>query len=152
MAIRSSDIGWYGTSSLRLGPKLTSGVLNNIFPDLTGAQNRDLAVSHRAVAIVNNHATLTLTNARIWFRTVDPGGAGFAIALDSLGVVAKTAQIIETPSGLTFTSPTTSGTGLLVSSLAPGQAVGLWIRRVATASAKRKPERNVLTITGTTPA
>jgi len=154
MPIKSTDIEWWRVkNSGLLDYKMQSGALANFMPNLTGVQNRDLNNTSYVLAIVNQHPTLPLTNARIYFRQIDTGGATLSIALDTAGAVVKTGNV-WTPgtSPTTFTTPTTQGTGLLVSTLNPGFAISVWVKRVATASTAKKPERNTLTITGTTAA
>jgi hypothetical protein len=152
MAIKSSDLQWFyvGESGF-IGGRITSGALHNVFSEISGARNRDLAVDYRVIALRNVSAQ-TLTSARIWFRYVDPRGAGVGIALDPIGAVTATSRLSGGVAPGTFSSPTTSGTGLAVASLAGGQAIGVWIRRNATASSGAFPERNIITVTGTTPA
>lgn len=152
MPIRSSDLQfWRVKSTGTLDYQMKSGSLDNFMPSLTGVQNRDLLSREYVLAIVNNHATLALTSARIYFRVAAPGGANLSMALDSLGPVAKTGAVWSVGSvPSTFTAPTTIASGLAVATLNPGFAIGLWVRRVATASAAMRPEKNTITIVGTT--
>lgn len=154
MAIRATDLQFYGLKNDgTLGSRISSNVLNNLMPSLTGVQNRDLATTTYVVGILNNHASLALTSARIYFRILDSFGANLFIGLDPLGPAAKTGQVWSpgaTPP--TFTTPTTVGTGLAVATLNPGFVISVWVRRAATGGQARRPEKNTLTITGTTAA
>jgi hypothetical protein len=152
--ILSSQLELWGLNqSGTLRVKLSSNTMDNVFPSLTGVQNRDLQNISYVVAFVNQHPTLPLTSAKIYFRTLDSGGATLSIGLDPLGPAVKTGNVWTpgTPPA-TFTTPTTIASGLAVATLNPGFAVAVWIKRVATASAARRPERNTLTITGTSAA
>lgn len=152
--INSTDLQfWRVKSTGTLDYQMKSNSLDAFLPSLTSVQNRDLVSREYVLAIVNNHASLALTSARIYFRTLDTGGATLSIALDTLGPVVKTGNV-WTPGSLpaTFTTPTTIGTGLAVATLNPGFAIAVWVRRVATASPIKRPERNTLTITGTSAA
>jgi hypothetical protein len=153
MAIKSTDLEmWSTTGAGNLGVKLASNVLNNAMPSITGVQNRDLVQTVYVVAFVNQHASLPLTSAKIYLRVVDPGGATLAIGLDALGAQPKTGQIWTPGAVVTYSTPTTIAAGLSVATLNPGYAIAVWIRRTATASAARRPEKNTLTIVGTTAA
>jgi hypothetical protein len=153
--IKSSDLQYWkvANGSGLLVSKMTSGQLNNFLPSLTGVQNRDLNQTTYVFAIVNNHASLALTSARIYFRQLDPGGATLSMALDTRGVVNKNGPVWDSSNAPTsFVTPTTIGTGLAVASLTPGFAISVWVRRVATASGAKRPEKNTITITGTSAA
>jgi hypothetical protein len=153
--IKSSDLEFWrvGNTSGLLVSKMTSGQLNNFMPSLSGTENRDLQNRNYVFAILNNHASLALTSARIYFRQIDSGGATLSIALDTRGVTVKTAPVWDASNPpVTFITPTTIGTGLSVPTLNPGFAIAVWVKRIATASAAKKPEKNTITITGTSAA
>lgn len=153
--IKSTDIQVWGLNNdgtIRV--KLASNVLGNVFPNMTGVQNRDLQQLTYVVGILNNHASLALTTVKIYFRIVDPKGAGLSMALDPAGPVVKTGKVWspDTPP-TTFTSPTTIASGLAVATLNPGFVQSVWIRRIAVGGTSyAHPERNTLTITGTSAA
>jgi hypothetical protein len=153
MAIKSTDIEMWSTiGGGFLSAKIPSNSLNNAMPSLTGVQNRDSVQNVYVLAFVNQHASLPLTSAKIYFRVVDGGGAALAIALDPLGAQPKTGQIWTPGASVTYSTPTTIAAGLSVATLAPGNAIAVWVRRTASASAARRPEKNTLTIVGTTAA
>lgn len=160
MPIRSADLQWWfagADRTLSSGRALVSNKLNEVFPDMSGASNRDSIVDYvRSVTIINQSA-LTLSSAKVFFKTVDGGGATHRIAWDVLGVVSGGGIVVskyeDRPT--VFSSAYVSfATGLaLPASLAAGQAITLWIQRQGqNYPAGRKPERNTLTIQGTTPA
>jgi hypothetical protein len=154
MPIRSTDLHFYGMKQDgTLGSRLTSNVLQNVFANLTGVQNRDGVVNYAVIGVLNNHASLPLTSGKVYFRVPGAGGANLAIALDALGPQNKTGQV-WTPGATpgTFSAPSTVGTGLTMATLNPGFVQAIWVRRTAVASAALRPERNTLTVTGTTAA
>jgi hypothetical protein len=149
--IKSTELELWGLNQNgTLSVKFKSNTLQNLFPNMTGVQNRDLQQLTYVVAFVNQNSSLALTSARIYFRVAQAGGANLSIALDPLGPVVKTGNVWS-PSNppTTFTAPTTIGTGLAVATLNPGFAIAVWVRRIAAASGAVKPERNTLTINGT---
>lgn len=153
--IKSSDIQIWGlnqTGTLRV--QLLSNTLENVFPNLTGVQNRDLNSVTYVVGVLNNHSSLPLTSVKIYFRILDPKGATLSMALDPLGPAVKTGNVWSPGSGpTTFTTPTTIATGLAVATLNPGYVQSVWIRRVAVGGTSyARPERNTLTVVGTSAA
>lgn len=110
-----------------------------LFDDVTGAENAANESEYRAIAILNNHATLTMQNTVIYISAEVAGGASVALAVDNIAASAKAsasaqgAQIANedtAPTGVgAFSSPTTAATGLSVGNLTPGQVRIIWIRR-----------------------
>lgn len=128
--------------------QLSSTPLDNLFPDLTGAQNAAGQVDYQCVFILNNTASGdTMLNTIAWLPTsgVVAGGATFAIATDNIAPSVKTsgtqqAAVIGSPTvaptGVSsFVAPSaTSAGGLAVPNIAPGQVAAVWIKRTATNS------------------
>ena len=157
MAIKRSQLVWYKVGNDRkLGIPAKSNILNDLVPDMSGAQNRDGDVRYRSLVVLNNHPTQSLTAAKFYFRILDTGGAIYRLALDQLGPVASTAVIVSDVSDrpTSYSSAYTSfATGLaLPAALGPMQAVGLWVQRSGASGAARYPERNIIVLSGTTPA
>lgn len=142
--------------------QLTDATLNNLFDDITGDENAASDVEYRCIFFHNTHATIALTNAKVWLFSETAGGANAAIALDGTGVVSATSASAQAervanentaPSGETFTSPTTkAGSGLSVASLGAGQTVAVWVRRSATNSSAQNLDGVVVRIEGDTSA
>jgi len=134
--------------------------LNDLFDDVTGAENAASEAEYRAVDILNNHATLTATSVGIWLTSDVTGGAVPAIGVDPAAATAKggTGQgaSIATedvaPAGVVFSAPTTIGTMLSVGTLAPGQVRRIWIRRTAANTAALNADGATLQISFDTPA
>lgn len=118
---------------------------NALFDDISGAENAASTVDYRAVAVLNNHGSLTLQNAVVYLSAEVSGGANVAIAVDNIASSAKGAssaqgdQIATETTAPTavgaFSSPTTAGTGLALGNIGPGQVKFFWARRTATNSA-----------------
>jgi hypothetical protein len=137
------------------------GALNDLFDDISGADNAASTVDYRAVDVLNNHATLTLINAVAYVSAEVAGEAGVAIAVDNVGPVAKgsatqgasIATETTAPTGVgAFSTPTTAGTGLALGSIAPGQVRRVWIRRTAANTAAVDADGFTLGIAGDTAA
>lgn len=156
MPIRRSDLQWQTTTTdgVPTGTVIPDAKLNNVFPDLTGAQQRDGAKNTRLIALVNTHPSLALTGVKVYISKLDTGGAHFEIALDPAGVRNLGQPLKGDTDPATYSVPTTESGGLSVAQLGPGQAVGIWVRQRGAGSSgtNRAPERNTLTATGTSPA
>ena len=163
MAILSTDIknkltttaGSAGDSTAQADPNASLGkyfattdivtaTTENLFDNVTGDENTASDVEYRGVGIENRHGTLTLESAVVWLSSEVAGGADAAIGLYPAGVVpvgqagAQMAEIANestAPAGVTFTAPTSKGTGLSIGNIAAGNGIGFWVRRTATASA-----------------
>lgn len=110
----------------------------NLFDAISGDENATSTVDYRAFAIINNHGTLTWTSPKAWILSEVAGGASVAIGLDPIGVVAATAImgasiVSETtaPAGVSFSAPTTKGSGLAPASVPAGSGFIVWVRRTA---------------------
>jgi len=120
--------------------EITDASLNNLFDDVSGAENAASDVEYRCYFVHNSHATLTLQSAVVWLSAEVGGGAAAAIAVDDVAASAigdASAQADEVadestaPSGESFSSPTTKGTGLTVGDIAAGYCRAIWVRRTA---------------------
>jgi hypothetical protein len=134
-----------GSSATDLGKYVSTTAVtttkNNLFDNISGAENAASTVDYRCIFVLNNHATLTAQSCTVYLSAEVSGGASVAIAVDNIAASAKgsssaqAAQIAnETtgPSGTgAFSSPTTDGSGLALGDLAPGQVRAVWIRRTA---------------------
>jgi len=151
----NGSLGGYTSTSV-----MASGA-NGLFDDISGAENAASTIDYRAIDVLNNHATLSLQNAVVYLSAQVSGGASVAIAVDSVGPVAKgsasqgssIATETTTPTGVgAFSSPTTAATGLALGTLAPGQIRRVWIRRTAADTSALDSDGFTLAVTGDTAA
>jgi hypothetical protein len=179
MPIIATDLLWkLSTKSGSAGNSLTStaaaslgkyisttawagGVKNDLFDDVTGAENAASTVDYRCVFIHNAHASITWQSGVVWLASEVAGGVTYAIGIDpaaasaigSAGAqAAEIANETTAPGGVSFSAPTTSGTGLSIGSLAPGQCRAVWIRRTAANTSAVNNDGVTLQITGDTVA
>lgn len=118
---------------------------NGMFDNVTGAENAASDVEYRCIFVLNNHATLTMLSAVAYLSAEIAGGAGVALAVDSTAASAKGASAAQAltivdentaPAGpLTFSSPTTVGTGIALGDIPAGSCRAVWVRRTAANSA-----------------
>ena len=137
-----------GTADTSLGDQIsttqiTDATLNNLFDDVSGDENAASDVEYRCIFVHNAHATLTWQSVVVWLSAEVSGGANAAIAIDDLAASAIGAAVAQAdavanentaPTGETFSSPTTKGTGLSIGNLAAGYCRAIWVRRSATNS------------------
>lgn len=116
------------------------GTINDLFDNISGAENAASTVDYRCIFIHNNNASNPLENAVVWLSAEVAGGAAIAIGADTTAasvIGSASAQALtvanETtaPAGVTFTSPTTFGTGISLGTIPAGQCKALWFRRTA---------------------
>ncbi len=136
------------------------GSLNDLFDDISGAENAASTVDYRCIFIHNNNGANAYENAVIYLSSEVALGASIAIAIDNIAASAvgsgsAQAAAIGTettaPSGVgAFSSPTTVGAGLSIGTLAVGQVRAVWVRRTAAASAALSADGVGLTVSGDT--
>jgi hypothetical protein len=135
-----------GTPAGSLGKYVSTTVmdqgstLDNLFPDITGAQNAASAVDYRCVFVQNNHGTLSMIGAALWVSSQVPSGADCQVGVDPTAVsaigasAAQAAQIANgssAPAGVSFSSAASSGAALALGTIGPGQVKAIWIKRAA---------------------
>lgn len=181
MAIASSDIlfklslktGTAGNQSAQPDPnqslgkyisttQLSGTALNNLFDNISGAENAASTVDYRCVFVHNSHATLTLQSAVVYVSAEVAGGASVAIAVDNvaasaIGSASAQADLVtnETtaPSAVgAFSTPTTSGAGLSLGSIPAGQTRAFWVRRTAANTSAVDADGATWAVTGDTAA
>jgi len=135
------SLGGYRSSS-----EISSGVDNNLFDDVSGAEASAGDTEYRAVAFINNHSSIALTAAVTWIST-DTGNAEDDISFDVEAPDNETSGKIQTiadestaPTGLGGWSDATSkATGkdcpLGSNEVGAGEWFGIWYKRGISASA-----------------
>lgn len=150
----SASLGKYISTTAWAG-----GALNDLFDDVTGAENAASTVDYRCVFIHNSNAANALQNAAVWLSAEVAGGTSIAIGVDTTAASAigsASAQALtiasETtaPAGVTFSSPTTFGTGVSIGSIPAGSCRAIWIRRTASNSAALSNDGVTLSVQGDT--
>lgn len=137
-----------GSGALSLGKYVSTTVAtttkDSLFPALSAADNASgTRVEYLALALYNKHATNTWRAPKLWLT--DPaGGTSLAIAVDSVAASAvgsasaqglEVANITTAPAALSFSSPSSYGSGLALGDIPPGYVKFFWIRRSAANSA-----------------
>jgi len=147
MPIQSSDIAYRlsggasnSVQSAALGGAKSSNLASSaIFPDLSGAQCSAGVVLYRCIYVHNGHSTLTALGATLWVQTntlspdttADVGVGTSAINGTEQTVASETTA----PTGVTFSAPTTYGSGLALGDIPAGQHRAVWLRLTVNAGA-----------------
>lgn len=182
MAITSTDIkvrlssstgpgnSTAGTPATSLGEFMSSTdvnqstTLNNLFDDVTGVENEAEDVEYRCIFVYNSHGSLTYQGALVYVYSQVSGGTEVAIAIDSTAASAynsasdQALEIVDESdstsvlSGLSFSTPTSSGTALSLGDIASGYCRAIWVRRTAQNNAAVSNDGCVLRIIGGTAA
>jgi hypothetical protein len=154
-----------GTAPTSLGDQLSTtawagGTLNDLFDDVSGAENAASAQDYRCLFIHNSNAANTLENSGMYLSAETAGGASIALAIDNIAASAigsgstQAATIgteTTTPSGVgTFSSPTTAGTALSLGNIAVANCRAFWVRRTAANTAALSADGVTIACTGDT--
>jgi hypothetical protein len=154
-----------GTAATSLGDQISTtawpdATLNALFDDISGAENAASTVDYRCIFVHNSNAANTLENAVVYLSAEVANGAGIAVAADSTAasVIASgstqaltVASETTAPAGpLTFSSPTTAGTGVALGNIPSGQCKAFWVRRTAANNAALSADGVTIAVTGDT--
>jgi len=144
-------LGKYAATSAWAG-----GGTNDLFADISGAENAASTVDYAGLAILNNNASNVAENGVVYLSSEVAGGASIAVGVDTTATSAKgsaTAQLLTiankntAPAGVTFSSPTTIGTGLALSNIPTSNVKGIWVRRTAANTAALSNDGVTLAVT-----
>lgn len=150
--------------NLSLGDQISTtawagGSLNDLFDDISGAENAGSVVDYRCIFIHNSNASNPLENAVVYLSSEVALGASIAVGADTTATSAlgaATAQALtvanETtaPAGVSFSSPTTVGAGVSLGTIPAGSVKAFWIRRTAANSAALSADGVTIAVTGDT--
>jgi hypothetical protein len=139
-----------------------AGTLHNLFDRVTGDENAangtGVGIEYRCIFIHNAHASLPLQLPVIWIYSEVSGGCNIRIGLDttaqsligSASAQALTIADVNTaPAGVSFTAPTTKGTGIsLGATLDAGKCIAVWVERKTTNSAAKDADGVTLKVEG----
>ena len=153
-----------GTAAGSLGKYVSTtqwagGSANDLYDDISGAENAASTVDYRCIFVHNSNAANALQNAVVYLSAEVGGGASIAVGADTtaasaLGSASAQALTIanETtaPAGVSFSSPTTAGTGVSLGSIPSGQVKAFWVRRTAANTAALSGDGVTLAVTGDT--
>lgn len=135
------------------------GSANDLFDDVTGAENAASDVEYRCIFVHNTNGANVLENAVVYLSAETAGGASIAVGADptaASAVASGSAQAVAianedtAPAGVTFSSPTTAGAGVALGNIGVGQVKAFWIRRTASNSSALSNDGVTIAVTGDT--
>jgi hypothetical protein len=118
-----------------------NGVLSQ--GNLTSAERAAGKTSYRAL-MLSAHGDYDVTSIAIWFPS--SGQSTWSVGAetpDSNGNLQTIPNETTAPSGVSWTTPVSESGALTIATLAKGETLGLWIRRVFPASGVVAPQENV---------
>lgn len=161
MSVVASDIKYYytgtGTSSNpggSLGGASTSYVVATTIEKLFGVVTPEEAlagsVKYRAIDVKNDNGSDTLYSAYLWISTETTSpNTTVAIAYDSVGT-QSIANETTAPTGVTFSTPLSKATGVLLGDMTPTDRRRIWLKRTVTAGVAKTTDSGSLTVGGGT--
>jgi hypothetical protein len=136
------------------------GTPNDLFDDISGAENAASTVDYRCVGVHNSNTSNSLVNAVAYLSAETAGGASLALAADTTAtsavgsataqMLAATSETVGPQTSLTYTAPTTAAAGVALGSIPSGSVKGLWIRRTAANTAALSSDGATVAVTGDT--
>lgn len=136
------------------------GTPNDLFNDITGAQNAAGQVDYRCVFLHNSNASNTLQAPALWISSEVAGGASISLAVDNSAasaIGAATAQADQVASTTTaptavgaFSAPTTFATGLALGDIPAGSCKAFWFKRTAANTAALSNDGVTIEVQGDT--
>ena len=151
----TGSLGKYISTSAWAG-----GAANDLFDDISGAENAASTVDYRCVFVHNSNTANPLQNAVVYMSAEVAGGASIAIAVDTTAASAigsATAQALQATTelagpqtSLTYSSPTTAGTGLALGNIPVGNCRAFWVRRTAANSSALSNDGVTIAVAGDT--
>lgn len=146
MPITATDIKYYKSSSgVGLGgpisaSEIVSGVLNNIFDNVSSVEATDGDVEYRCIYVKNTHVSLVLQAARVFieYNTSSPD-TDLEIGLDPAGINGTAVVVVSegiAPVGVSFSNPVDFANGLVIGDItANGGYQAIWLKRTVNAGA-----------------
>jgi hypothetical protein len=135
----SNSNGNLSLGGVKSSNAFATNVLNALFDDVSGAEAAAGDVEYRGFYYHNGHGTLSWESPVYWIDSLTSSGSTeFDIAVAAEGVNVTMATIADestAPATVSFTRPTSKGTGLALSTIPAGQHRGVWLRRTVTAGA-----------------
>lgn len=135
------------------------GGANDLFDDVSSAENVASDVEYRCIFIHNNNGANVYENVVAYLSSEVAGGASIAIGVDTTAASAigsGSAQAVTVanedtaPAGVSFSSPTTAGTGISLGDIGVGECRAIWIRRTAANTAALSNDGVTIAVSGDT--
>lgn len=118
------------------GAKSSTQAPAGLFDTVDSTESTAGDTEYRCVYVHNNSGTNSLDNPVMWIVSETPNYIDIGVGTSAVNGTEQTVANENTaPSGVTFSSPTSKGTGLALGSIPAGQHKAVWIRRTVPAAA-----------------
>jgi len=119
--------------------ELTDNTLNNLWDDVSGDESSPGDTEYRKCFFKNTNGSLTAQSTVLWIDTnTTSTNDTINIGLDPAGAGAAGADIANestAPAGVSFSAPSSKGTGLSMGNVSSGARYAIWVKRIVDASA-----------------
>ena len=145
--------------------QLSGTALNNLFDDVSGAENTAGTTDYRCFFVHNSNSSNALESAVVYLSGGDPaGGATVTIAVDdtaasaigSSSAQAQTAASETSPgsgvTSLSYSAPSSAGSGLSLGDIPAGYCKAVWVKRVTSSVSAVSAETVPFAVSGDTGA
>lgn len=117
-----------------------SPTMNNLFDNVDPAEASSGATEYRCIYLQNDHATDTIIGVKVWINSQTPSSSSsIEIGLDPVGkngtATGPISPSSSAPAGVSFSAPSSQGSGLAVGTLNAQDTYAVWIKRVISALA-----------------
>lgn len=136
------------------GAKSSAAMPSGLFDNVSGAESAAGDIEYRCFYVHNDHPTLALQNAVIWFEANDTDGRvtmGLGTAAIN-GEEQTVANESTAPSGVSFSAPADKAGGLALGTIPAGQHKAVWLRRNVAAATPAANDSYNLRVEGDTAA
>lgn len=122
--------------------------LHNLFDKVLGDEAAAGDTEYRAIFVKNTHATLTWEAVKLWIVSQPDGRTtkeSFELAKEtSSGSPIQTVADEDTsPTGVTFSAPSSKSAGIDLGDIGPGVVYGFWFKRIVPANCEAKDSAQV---------
>jgi len=123
----------------RSSTEVTDNTVSNLFDTVDGTESLAGDTEYRCIYIYNNHGTLSMTNVRVYISSnTTSADDTWTIGLGTAAINATEQTVVDentSPTGVTFSAPTTYAGGLASADIPAGQHRSVWYKRVVNAGA-----------------
>jgi hypothetical protein len=136
------------------GAKSSTAVPAALFDDVSSDESAAGDTEYRCIYVHNANASLSLQNAVLWITTNTTGnrisvGAGTS----AINATEQTVADENTaPAGVTFSQPTSKGSGIALGTIPAGQHKAVWVRRAIAADSAASNDTYTMRVEGDTAA
>jgi hypothetical protein len=136
------------------GAKSSTAVPTALFDDVSSDESAAGDTGYRCIYVHNVNATLSLQNAVLWI-TNNTTGNRISVGAGTSAINATEQTVADentAPAGVTFSQPTSKGSGIALGTIPAGQHKAVWVRRAIAAASAASNDTYTLRVEGDTAA